>query len=125
MERGALDLEHLWLPFTAPSTIPNVGDFRFSVHEGSNSVAADDGLNILSFVYIEPWDYWLSLGDFPTQPTYADALARLTDQAAGNAPPSRVDRARSTFVAGHQDPGSTFLHQILNVPASPNFRGYP
>ncbi|MEW6742982.1 MAG: hypothetical protein AB1486_09505 [Planctomycetota bacterium] len=108
----------LWLPFTSPATIRDVGDFRFAVHEGDNSVALDDALGILSFVYIEPWDFWVDLGDFTERPAYEDGLQRLADLAGGGGgwPESWRDLARATFVGGHQDASGRFCHLILNAP---------
>ena len=111
----------LWIPFTSPAGIADVDDFHIRVHEGANSVEEDDALGILSFVYIEPWDYWVDLGDFDAAPEYADGLERLEDQAAGGGAytEAQVQMARGTFVGGHRDSDSGFLHRIENRPWIP------
>ncbi len=106
-----------WIAFTDPATIPNVADFGFAVHEGDNAVATDDALKVASFCYVEPWDDWVDLGDFATQPTYADALTRIAAQQSGiGFTPAVVDLARAIDVGGARDGSGALLHKILNRP---------
>lgn len=106
-----------WIAFTDPATIPNVADFGFAVHEGDNAVATDDALGIASFCYVEPWDDWVDLGDFATQPTYGDALARLAAQQSGvGYPPLVTSLARAVDVGGAHDASGAYHHMILQRP---------
>jgi len=87
------------------------------VHEGDNAVASDDALGIASFCYVEPWDAWVDLGDYASEPSYADALARIAAQQSGvGYPPAVVDLARAIDVGGQLDAAGVLLHKILQRP---------
>ena len=52
----------VWLPFTDPGTISNIGDFGFAFYGRRRDGAfAGAGRGILTFGYTEPWLYWLPM----------------------------------------------------------------
>jgi len=87
--------EGIWMPFTDIATVQNPDDFCFAYKEGNDNVAWDDAHDILSFVYIEPMTYWMSM-PAGTERTRDSAMAQVREEAAqGN----RHARATLTSVA--------------------------
>ncbi len=106
--------EGIWMPFTAPSTIPYVRDFHVAYHEGDNSVAADRSTRILSFKYVEPMTYWMPMTK-DTPRTYAAALAEVTAQAQQAEEPGRrrldelsARQSQAVLSSGGQDARGQF-----------------
>ena len=120
----------LWLPFTAPDSIPNASDFGFAYHEGDNSLKTDDALGILSFRYSEPMTYWLPMPpDMPR--AYENALALIEKNAAlpiaaqtggkkanalSDAQASPRDMAQAVLNSGTQDAQGRFNLEFRNEP---------
>jgi len=74
--------EGIWIPFTSPSSIPNPEDFHFGYHEGDDTVAADNRLDVLPFRYTEPMTYWMAMK--PGVPRdYDSAVAILKHDLTG------------------------------------------
>ena len=65
----------IWMPFTDPSTVADVGDFHIRYHEGDNSVFSDRKLGILSFHYTEPSSCWIPMP--ATMPRTYEAVMSL------------------------------------------------
>lgn len=104
----------IWMPFTDPSKIKNVGDFGIAYHEGDNSIKSDDALGILSFRYTEPHTYWLPMPpDMPR--TYENALALINKNAVSSDPEKR-DMARATLNSGTWDENGKFNLEFRNEP---------
>lgn len=112
--------EGIWMPFTDPANIANVGDFSIAWHEGDNSVASDDKLGILSFRYAEPMSYWMVM-PLEEKRDYPTALARLKRLASGeikakNAPEEAYHQALATLSSGSKAPDGKFNVEFQNAP---------
>lgn len=108
--------EGIWMPFTAPSTVDHVQDFHFAYHEGDNSVATDRAEGILSFRYIEPMTYWMSMAPSDAR-DYDTALGILKQRASGD----KVDESRqalSVLSSGSEGVDGRFNVSFENTPWS-------
>jgi hypothetical protein len=106
--------EGIWMPFTDPATVAHVSDFHIAYHEGDNSVASDRRLGILSFRYVEPMTYWMSMA--PGVPrTYAAALALVHRQAVSAVPTMRR-QAQAVLSSGSQDAQGHFNVAFRDTP---------
>jgi hypothetical protein len=73
----------IWMPFTDVATVSGWADFGFRYHEGNNNVPFDDRNGILSFRYLEPMTWWMSMA--PALPrTLAEAQRVRDEYAAGS-----------------------------------------
>lgn len=106
--------EGIWMPFTDPSTIPNVHDFGVAYHEGDNSVESDARLGILSFRYTEPMTWWMPM-PVGMPRTYAEALALANRHLAGGNPEMR-SWAQALMNSGSYDPEGNFNVEFHNQP---------
>jgi hypothetical protein len=73
--------EGIWMPFTDIATVKQPEGFYFAYHEGNDNVAYDDAHDVLSFVYIEPMTYWMSMPKDATK-TREAAMSQVRDEAA-------------------------------------------
>jgi hypothetical protein len=106
--------EGIWIPFTDPAQVENVGDFGIAYHEGDNSVASDDKLGILSFRYTEPMSYWMPMA--PEIPrTYEEALAMVHKDASGT-DEHRKRWAQAVLLSGSYDERGKFNVEFQNAP---------
>lgn len=107
--------EGIWMPFTDIAKVPDSADFGFAFQEGAPNVAFDDQHDIASFVYVEPMSYWLALP--PEVPrTYASALARLTNNLAGDRSPEQREMAAATFTSGIRTADGQFSLYLVKAP---------
>lgn len=108
--------EGIWIPFTDPSIVQNVGDFGIAYHEGDNSIKSDDALGILSFRYTEPMSYWMPMP--PSMPrTYEEAIGLLHRNAEGQAKDATArDFSRAVLSSGTQEPNGRFNLEFRNEP---------
>lgn len=74
--------EGLWVRHDT-SDIPNASDFGFAFDDsGHHSVSRrvyDHQHGIYPMQYTEPWGWWRSFGDNPTEPSYDEKIAALRD----------------------------------------------
>lgn len=106
--------EGIWIPFTDPARVENVGDFGIAYHEGDNSVASDDKRGILSFRYTEPMSYWMPMA--PEIPrTYEEALAMVHKDASGT-DERRKRWAQAVLTSGSFDERGKFNVEFQNAP---------
>lgn len=113
-------IEGIWLPFTAPHTVPKVEDFGIAWHEGDNSVADDDTRGILSFRYAEPMSFWMVMPPEESR-DYDTAYARLTRIAAGKEKDPRnaeegLHQAMATLASGSRAPNGKLNVEFQNAP---------
>lgn len=106
--------EGIWMPFTDPSTIPNVRDFGVAYHEGDNSVESDARLGILSFRYTEPMTWWMPMPEGMPR-TYAEALA-LTNRHLSSGDPELRSWAQALKNSGSYDPNGNYNVEFQNQP---------
>lgn len=106
--------EGIWIPFTSPSTVRAPEDFGFGYHEGDNSVAADDRMEILSFRYTEPMTWWMPMD--PSVPrTYEAAMELLQGHLSGN--DKRLKQfAQSVIHSGSHAEDGHFNVEFVNAP---------
>lgn len=106
--------EGIWMPFTDPGKIPNIGDFGIAYHEGDNSVASDDALHILSFRYSEPMTWWMPMPKSAPR-TYEAALAMVNQALAGTDATQRR-WAQALVHSGSEDAQGRYNVQFQNTP---------
>jgi hypothetical protein len=59
-----VDREGLWVAFSPLDPLTDIGDFGIAFHElgGSDQIAYDDTVAVLSFRYLtEPWSWWMTM----------------------------------------------------------------
>ena len=82
--------EGIWVAFAPTDKITNAEDFGIQFHEtwGSDqdSIPYDNTHGIYPLTYTEPWDFYVEMGDYTNQPTYADVVNRIREIA--NATPN-------------------------------------
>ena len=104
----------VWLPFTDPNTISNIGDFGFAFYEaeaGSRSAGADRGL--LTFGYTEPWLYWLPMPQ-DVKRTEDEAVQRMKFLAAGG--DRRAELAASALLGAARRPDGSICMKFMDAP---------
>src|SRR5262249_39340461 len=106
--------EGIWMPFTDPSKVTDVKDFRVAYHEGDNSVASDDRLAILSFRYTEPMTYWMPMA--PGAPRTYDAALNMIRQNAAGADPEKRKWAEAVLSSGTRDSSGKLNVEFQNAP---------
>ena len=105
--------EGQWIAFTDPATVEGLEDFHFAYHEGTNSVASDDALGILSFHYTEPQTWWMQMS--PDTPREYDAAMRMVSEYRSGTPAQR-GWAQSVIHSGAQGASGQQVVEFINAP---------
>ncbi len=105
--------EGQWIAFTDPATVEGREDFHFAYHEGTNSIASDDALGILSFHYTEPQTWWMQMT--PETPREYDTAMRMVSEYL-NGTPAQKGWAQCVIHSGAQDPSGRQIVQFIDAP---------
>jgi hypothetical protein len=107
----------IWMPFESPEDVQGLADFHVAYHEGDNSVAGDRANGVLSFRYVEPMTYWMSMPK--TMPRdYSHAIDLVREQAASDdeASASASRQAQAVLYSGSSDTHGNFNVSFENTP---------
>lgn len=100
-----------WVAFDDIAGITDFEDFGIAFKEGTNNTAFDEQHGILTYTYVEPCSYWLSMGKLPRTP---EAATQLLQEQAQAKPP--VPRAVATLTSALLDPLGRRHMTIENAP---------
>ena len=110
--RKRVPKEGLWMAFTDLATVAGHQDFGFAFHEGDNNPAFDAANGYLSFVYVEPMTFWMSMAK-DTPRTSEAALAQLKKQAQDG--PDKP-HGQATYNSGLRNADGEPVFSIENAP---------
>ncbi len=102
--------EGIWMPFTDIATVEGWEDFGFQFKEGTGNVAFDHEHGIYSFVYVEPWSFWLSMPP-EMERTSERALAYIEELAQQGRP-----SAQAALSSAVSDAQGRWPHRIEDHP---------
>ncbi len=107
--------EGVWMPFTRINDVQDAQDFHFGFHEyGAVDFAYNQAHGIYSFLYVEPWTYWMAMApDVPRET--ATAMQQLRDLASGGDAWNR-NMARATLQSAVYNPDGKPSHQFVDQP---------
>jgi hypothetical protein len=118
--RRTVPVVGVWLPFTDPNTISNVGDFGFAfyVAEEGNRIA-DADRELLAFGYTEPWLYRLPMPR-DIKRTEDGAVQRMKFLAAAD--DRRAELAASALLGAARRPDGSICMEFLDEPRNSGAR---
>lgn len=107
--------EGIWMPFTRINDVRDAQDFHFGFHEyGAVDFAYNMQHGINSFLYVEPWTYWMAMKpDVPRDPM--TAMEQLHKNAAEGDDWNRA-MARATLISAIHEASGDVAHQFVDQP---------
>ena len=107
--------EGIWMPFTRINDVRDAEDFHFGFHEyGAVDLAYNRRHGIYSFLYVEPWTYWMAMTSGVPRETSA-AMALLEKNAAEGDAWNRP-MARATMLSAIHEADGVPAHQFVDQP---------
>ena len=107
----------IWSPFESPEDVHGASDFHFAFHEGDNSVAGDRANGILSFRYVEPMTYWMSMpAGMPRDYSHAVDLVRNQASIPGQTADQINRQAQAVLYSGTSDAHGDWNVSFRNTP---------
>lgn len=106
--------EGIWMPFTRVNDVRDAQDFGFGFHEyGAVDFEYNRNHDILSFLYVEPWTYWMAMP--PETPRTIPEMMGLLDKNAVSGDAWNKPMAQATVISAIHDangePASQFVKQ--------------
>ncbi len=107
--------EGVWMPFTRINDVLDAEDFHFGFHEyGAVDLDYNRRHRIYSFLYVEPWTYWMAMpADVPRE---TDAAMRLLEKNASEGDAWNRPMARATLLSAVYDAKGEPAHQFVDQP---------
>jgi hypothetical protein len=103
------------MPFTDPAKVSDNQDFHFGFHEADNDVSGDRRRGILSFRYVEPMSYWMTMPKNAPR-SYDVALAQVRADAASAADPIIRHQAEAVLSSGSEDDQGRYNVEFRDTP---------
>lgn len=110
-----VEREGVWMPFTRINDVRDAQDFHFGFHEyGAVDFDYNARHGIYSFLYVEPWTYWMAMEkEVPRETTIA--MEQLKRNAAEGDEWNR-SMAKSTLSSAVYDTSGQPVHQFVDQP---------
>lgn len=110
-----VEREGVWMPFTLINDVRDAQDFHFGFHEyGAVDFDYNARHGIYSFLYVEPWTYWMAMEPGVPRET-AVALEQLKRNAIEGDAWNR-SMAKATLSSAVFDPTGQPVHQFVDQP---------
>ncbi|HMP75150.1 MAG TPA: discoidin domain-containing protein [Kiritimatiellia bacterium] len=107
--------EGVWMPFTRINDVRDAEGFHFGFHEyGAVDLEYNRRHGIHSFLYVEPWTYWMAMP--PEQPRETGEAMRLLDKNAAEGDAWNRPMAVATRISAMHDASGDPMHQFVDQP---------